>query len=126
MSGRRKRHGTVGYIYRPDVDAMASRPWLDAQRASAQGKLDAARVTSFVYSKALAGETVTEQEVAMLLSYSRSRLDTLGRPAGSRRPTQGERERARLALEELCRVHPKLKKHIVFDDNVEDPNVYAR
>lgn len=96
-----------------DAKAMTRRPWLKRHEAARVGAQDAKRVSSFVFSKVLAGQTVTENEIAILLANSRDYMDT---SRGTRRPTDDERERARLALRELSRHNPQLRKCILLEE----------
>lgn len=100
-----------------DAKAMTRRPWLERHEAARLGAQDARRVSSFVYSKALAGQTVNETEVAILLANSRDYMDT---SRGTRRPTDDERERARYALRELAKSSRKLRRFIRFEGGGHD------
>lgn len=81
------------------------------------GAMDARRISSYVYSKALSGQTVSEAEVATFLSNSRDYVDA---SRGTRRPTRDERERARYALRELTKHNPKLRKCIRLEGGGHD------
>lgn len=95
-----------------DAKAMTRRPWLERHEAARVGAQDARRISSYVYSKALSGQTVSQAEVAILLSNSRNFVDT---SHGTRRPTRDERERARFALRELTKHNPQLRKCILLE-----------
>lgn len=113
MSGAGYRGRTRLHPKMRDANQMTKRPWIQKHEAARMGAMDAKRISSYVYSKALAGQTVTENEVAILLANSRDVLDT---SRGTRRPTQDERERARYALRELAKNSRKLRKFIRFED----------
>lgn len=102
---------------RPDASLMTRRPWLEKHEAKRQAAMDARRISSYVYARVLAGESVTLHEVAALLANCREYVDT---SRGTRRPTEGECERARFALETLCKHNKQLRRFVVLREAEAD------